>query len=203
MTNAGAPVGGVEQLMNSVLAGKPGEQRYETTPSGLKIPTGSESHTPAVPGRNVQTTIDADLQFVAQNALARAVTQREALNGYVVVQDVRTGKLLAVANYPTFDPADLGSRVVGTVLGPRPAPAAGAIETGVVVGVDPAPTDHAWTPPVDPFPRSDHSSESSSIFVHSIGNSGSVLAVHPTSSRVMSSTSRPSSAPACAIRWSA
>lgn len=109
MTNAGAPVGGVEQLMNSVLAGKPGEQRYETTPSGLKIPTGSESHTPAVPGRNVQTTIDADLQFVAQNALARAVTQREALNGYVVVQDVRTGKLLAVANYPTFDPGDLGS----------------------------------------------------------------------------------------------
>ncbi|MCH8613241.1 peptidoglycan D,D-transpeptidase FtsI family protein [Arsenicicoccus dermatophilus] len=109
MTKAGAPAGGVEQLMNATLAGKPGEQTYERTPAGLQIPTGIQSLRPAVPGRNVQLTIDADLQFVAQNAISQAVITREATNGYVAVMDVQTAKLLAVGNYPTFDPNDLST----------------------------------------------------------------------------------------------
>ncbi|WP_050348238.1 peptidoglycan D,D-transpeptidase FtsI family protein [Arsenicicoccus sp. oral taxon 190] len=109
MTNAGAPAGGIEQLMNSTLGGKPGKQSYERAPSGKMIPTGDQSLIPAVPGRDVQTTIDSDLQFVAQNAITKAVIDREASNGYVVAMDVKTGKLLAVGNYPTFDPADLSS----------------------------------------------------------------------------------------------
>jgi len=71
-------------------------------------------------GTGVRLTIDRDLQFLAQRRLAQAVREAGGVSGTVVVQDVRTGELLALADYPTFDPnqwrkspaADRGSRAV-------------------------------------------------------------------------------------------
>jgi cell division protein FtsI (penicillin-binding protein 3) len=100
----GSAGSGVEVLMNTALSGKAGHTTYEQALDGRIIPTGHQQTTPAVPGRDVRLTIDSDLQWFAQNALAQKVTETQALSGTVVVQHARTGKLLAVASFPTFDP---------------------------------------------------------------------------------------------------
>lgn len=116
MTNAGAPAGGIEQMLNTALQGKPGTTEYERAPSGRIIATAAQKIVPPVPGKDVTTTIDPDLQWFTQNALAKAVAERRAANGYVIVQDVQTGKLLTVANYPTFDPNNLTTLSRGGTL---------------------------------------------------------------------------------------
>jgi len=54
-------------------------------------------------------TIDQNIQYIAQKELARAIEETQAKAGTVIVQDPNTGELLAVANWPTFDPNDPGS----------------------------------------------------------------------------------------------
>lgn len=100
----GSAGAGVEVLMDDALSGKAGKTVYEQALDGRVIPTGHQQTTPAVPGRDVKLTINSDLQWFAQNALAQKVIQTNALSGTVVVQNVKTGELLAVASYPTFDP---------------------------------------------------------------------------------------------------
>ena len=103
----GAPGGGLELLLNKELEGKPGESTYEQSRDGRIIPTGEQQITPAVPGRDVQLTIDSDLQWFAQNAIAQKVKETQALSGSVVVMRVKAGELAAVASYPTFDPNNI------------------------------------------------------------------------------------------------
>ena len=106
--NDGTPGGGVEVMENSVLKGTPGKSVYQRGASGEMIPWAQEENVPATTGQDVTLTIDADLQWFAQNAIANTVQQSQALSGYVVVQEVKTGKLRAVASYPTFDPTAPG-----------------------------------------------------------------------------------------------
>ena len=56
------------------------------------------------PGRNLVLTIDENIQFLAERALDHAMEKTQALNGTVVVQDVHTGQILALAIRPTFNP---------------------------------------------------------------------------------------------------
>ncbi len=100
--------GGVEVMENSVLQGTAGRQIYQRGSRGEMIPYALEQNVPATPGHDVNLTIDADLQWFAQNAIANTVTSSKALSGYVVVEEVKTGKLRAVASYPTFDPDHAG-----------------------------------------------------------------------------------------------
>ena len=100
--------GGLELLYDAQLRGTPGNEVYETSRDGRVIPGGEQQITPAVPGRDVRLTIDSDLQWYAQNAVARKVLETKALSGSIVVMDVRTGHLAAVATYPTFDPEHIG-----------------------------------------------------------------------------------------------
>ncbi len=99
-----APSGGLEAAMNSDLAGTPGHLQYEQARDGKPIPWGDQIGTEAIPGRDVTTTIDSDLQWFAQNAIAAQVTKTQALSGYVVVMEAKTGKVRALASYPTLDP---------------------------------------------------------------------------------------------------
>ncbi|MEO7062120.1 MAG: penicillin-binding protein 2 [Lapillicoccus sp.] len=101
--------GGVEEMERKTLSGTPGKQVYERARTGQMIPWAEQENVPAVAGQDVTLTIDADLQWFAQNEIANTVTSSEALSGYVVVQEVKTGKLRAVASYPTFDPDNVGS----------------------------------------------------------------------------------------------
>lgn len=98
--------GGVEQQLNAELAGKDGRIRYAQS-GGRLVPTAGSAETPAVAGSDVELTIDRDIQWAAQNAIAEQVKKSRADRGYVVVQDTRTGQILAMADSPGFDPNDL------------------------------------------------------------------------------------------------
>ncbi|ANH91106.1 MULTISPECIES: penicillin-binding protein 2 [unclassified Streptomyces] len=98
--------GGIEQQLDKQLAGKPGKIRY-TQSGGREVPTAGTTGTPAVPGTDVELTIDRDIQWAAQNAITQQVRDSRADRGYVIVQDTRTGEILAMANSPGFDPGDL------------------------------------------------------------------------------------------------
>lgn len=94
--------GGVEQMQQKELNGTPGEHVYETAPDGTVIATGDNKDTPAQDGKNVQLTIDNDLQWYSQNAIAAAVKSSGSLSGEVVIMDTQQN-LKAVASYPSFD----------------------------------------------------------------------------------------------------
>jgi cell division protein FtsI (penicillin-binding protein 3) len=98
--------GGIELQLDKRLAGKDGKIRYAQS-GGRLVPTAGSAETPAVPGSDIELTIDRDLQWAAQNAISRQVEESAADRGYVIVQDTRTGEVLAMANAPGFDPNDL------------------------------------------------------------------------------------------------
>ena len=115
MTGAGEPGGGVELMMEKHLVGTPGRQTFEQGRDGTIIPVGQSSLVPAVDGNDVTLTINSSLQWYAQNALAQRIKETKAASGTVVIEDVKTGNLLAVASYPSFDPnTDIGKK--GTQL---------------------------------------------------------------------------------------
>jgi cell division protein FtsI (penicillin-binding protein 3) len=103
---AGQGAGGLESSLDKQLAGKDGKIRYAQA-GGRLVPTVGTQETPAVQGSDIALTIDRDLQWYAQKAITDQVEESKADRGYVIVQDNRTGEVLAMANAPGFDPNDL------------------------------------------------------------------------------------------------
>jgi cell division protein FtsI (penicillin-binding protein 3) len=103
---AGRGAGGIESMLDKELAGEDGKVTYAQA-GGRRVPTASSRETPAVPGSDIELTIDRDIQWAAQQAIADQVKESKADRGYVVVQNTRTGEVLAMANAPGFDPNDL------------------------------------------------------------------------------------------------
>ncbi|HOI04549.1 MAG TPA: penicillin-binding protein 2, partial [Dermatophilaceae bacterium] len=103
----GSVAGGVEQMMQAQLAGTPGKEIYEQARDGKVIPWAQRLSQPAVDGQDVRLTIDADIQWFAQNTIGNLVHAMGAKSGTIVVMEAKTGKLRAVAPYPSFDPTDL------------------------------------------------------------------------------------------------
>jgi penicillin-binding protein 2 len=105
---------GLERQYDEMLRGTPGVTRLSVDHLGhVLAPVGS---TPATPGNTLQTTIDAKLQALAEKqllaAIERARTERDARgrlypadSGAVVVLDVNTGEIVAMASAPTFEPS--------------------------------------------------------------------------------------------------
>ncbi|MER5203026.1 penicillin-binding protein 2 [Streptomyces sp. NPDC002825] len=104
----GKGAGGVESMLDAELAGKDGKIRF-TQSGGRQVPTAGSQGTPAVPGSDIELTIDRDIQWAAQQAITEQVKKSRADRGYVVVQNTRTGEVLAMANAPGFDPNDLSA----------------------------------------------------------------------------------------------
>jgi cell division protein FtsI (penicillin-binding protein 3) len=94
-------LGGLEQKFDSRLHGVPG--RMFTAMDARRHVLGSIAHEPE-PGQNLQLTIDENIQFMAERALDRTMEKTHADSGTVVVQDVHTGQILALAIRPTFNP---------------------------------------------------------------------------------------------------
>jgi cell division protein FtsI (penicillin-binding protein 3) len=94
-------LGGLEQKFEAQLHGAPG--RMYTAVDARSRVLGSTEREPA-PGRNLVLTIDENIQFRAERALDHAMERTQAENGTVVVQDVHTGQILALAVRPTFNP---------------------------------------------------------------------------------------------------
>jgi cell division protein FtsI (penicillin-binding protein 3) len=100
----GTGLAGLEQQYQKELAGRPGHEVVEADPRGVLIPQGENVAVAPVAGDDVVLTIDRQIQFRAQAALERAVKQNQAKHGTVIVLDPDTGDILAMADYPSFDP---------------------------------------------------------------------------------------------------
>jgi cell division protein FtsI (penicillin-binding protein 3) len=97
-------LGGLEEKFDSLLHGVPGRM-YTDVDARRKVMGSSE--TDPLPGRNLVLTIDKNIQFMAERALEHAMQRTQAANGTVVIQDVHTGQILALAIRPGFDPNQL------------------------------------------------------------------------------------------------
>ncbi|MCW2899086.1 MAG: penicillin-binding protein 2 [Streptosporangiaceae bacterium] len=99
---------GVEAVYDSYLRGEPGVRRLMVDSQGRV--TGVAKEVPARPGDQLVTSIDAKVQGAVEGALARAVDNmhkqgKKADTAAGVVMDVRTGRVVALASLPTYDPA--------------------------------------------------------------------------------------------------
>ena len=94
-------LGGLEQKFEPQLHGVPGHMNKAM--DARRHVMGSIESEP-VPGQNLELTIDKNIQFLAERALDHAMQRTHSDNGTVVVQDVHTGQILALAIRPTFDP---------------------------------------------------------------------------------------------------
>ena len=118
--------GGLEYGLDHELAGTPGTSVFQRGWRGQAIPTTTSTGTDPIPGTNVTLTIDRDVQWVAQKAIAERVKFARADSGTVVVMNPRTGQIYALATVPTFDPnkpaeavqANVGNRALSQVFEP-------------------------------------------------------------------------------------
>jgi cell division protein FtsI (penicillin-binding protein 3) len=102
MNDAGDAGEGAELMFDKMLSGKDGSATYEEG-GGNRIPLGDNSVVPAKSGHDLALTIDRDAQWYTQRVLRSTVQGASADSGVAVAMDSRTGELLAVADYPTFD----------------------------------------------------------------------------------------------------
>ncbi|WP_084253041.1 peptidoglycan D,D-transpeptidase FtsI family protein [Devriesea agamarum] len=100
----GTPAAGAELSLEKELQGTNGKVTYERGGGGQTIPTGDNTTIPAVDGKDIVLTTDRDLQWKAQDVLAQTVQKWGGTGGSAVVINPRTGEVLALADYPTYDP---------------------------------------------------------------------------------------------------
>ena len=96
---------GIELTYNDRLSGKPGSRRVIKDRLGQVIEDVRAVNLP-VNGQDIALSIDTRIQYLVYRTLAEAVQFNEAQSASGVVIDVQTGEILALVNYPTFDPND-------------------------------------------------------------------------------------------------
>ncbi len=101
-------IGGIEYSLDSKIRGAPGRMMiladahsrpYESSEKGAEA------------GSNVVLTLDQNIQYIAEKEMAQAISDTHAIAGSIIVEDTASGEILAMANYPTFNPnakADAG-----------------------------------------------------------------------------------------------
>lgn len=95
---------GIESYWESELGGQPGSLSQERDVGGRWISIADRKLEPAQDGINLVLTIDQNVQYEVEEILRETVERHGADNGSIVVMEPETGKVLALANYPTFNP---------------------------------------------------------------------------------------------------
>jgi len=95
---------GIELKYDSTILGNSGYMIMERDALGRNIAITNTVIKDSSPGKSVVLTLDKTIQFIAENELAKAVTESNAKGGMALVMESDTGKILAMANYPTFNP---------------------------------------------------------------------------------------------------
>ncbi|MCQ4119044.1 peptidoglycan D,D-transpeptidase FtsI family protein [Rhodococcus tibetensis] len=136
---------GLEDSLDSTLAGTDGSETYDRGSDGAVIPGSWRDKQPAVDGSSVELTIDSDLQYYVQQQVQMAKDKSGAKDASAVVLDSHTGEVLAMSNDSTFNPAigvgnnprsvEMGNLSVSTPFEPgsvnKIVTAAAAIEYGL------------------------------------------------------------------------
>ncbi|MDQ5816081.1 MAG: penicillin-binding protein 2 [Actinomycetota bacterium] len=140
----GMGLSGLETQYEDILKGRPGEMSLEQDPSGRSLPQAEYTYDRPEPGRSLFLTIDKDIQYSTELALADAAQRYHAAAASAIVLDPRSGEVLAMANVPSFDPNKFWefdqetyrNRAVTDVYEPGSAykivTAAGALQSNVI-----------------------------------------------------------------------
>lgn len=103
----GKGLDGIEMRFNEILAGKNGWERKLKDARRRAIGVEADDYLPPKHGQHLILTIDANIQMLAEQELAATCTAFNAERGELVVMDPNNGEVLALCNWPTFDPNDL------------------------------------------------------------------------------------------------
>lgn len=98
---------GVEEFLDNELRGKDGMLKAVTDIGNVPLTIGRDNvDIPAKNGTNVVLTIDRNVQAYAESALVKGLERSGAKYGSVLVMDPQTGRIMAMANMPTYDPGE-------------------------------------------------------------------------------------------------
>ena len=103
-TEKSLPTGGLEMQFNTYLQGKPGKRRLMRSPRHA-YELGEEIAMP-INGSDIYLTINHQIQAIAEEEIEKAVLRSNAKGGWAVMMQPHTGEILAIAQYPFFDPTD-------------------------------------------------------------------------------------------------
>jgi len=110
---------GLELAYDRCLVGADGSMTYERGADGVQLPSSAVTTKRAHDGGTLVTTIDSDLQYLAQQDVATAAQQLGAVSATATVTKAKTGEVLAVADYPTVDPNDVDATTDHGAFGSR------------------------------------------------------------------------------------
>jgi cell division protein FtsI/penicillin-binding protein 2 len=137
---------GLEEALNSQLKGRPGQLRAITDAQGVPLASNKDNVvTEPESGGKVVLTIDLGIQQQAEDVLKKGLENAKSSSGSVLVMDVETGAIKAMANYPTYNPGEFfktedasvfnnaaasAPLEVGSIM--KPLTVAAALDLGVV-----------------------------------------------------------------------
>lgn len=148
---------GLELAFDEWLSGKPGVKRVIRDNKG-RIVENVDLVRAAQPGHDLALSIDRRIQYLTHRELRNAINETGASSGSAVVLDVTTGEVLAMANFPTFNPNAIGgsprdahrNRAVTDLLEPgstmKPLTVAAGLEAGVITPATLFDTSPGWIP---------------------------------------------------------
>lgn len=97
---------GLEGFYDRGLRGRPGILRQEKDIRGIPILLGGQEEEKAKDGRTLILHLDRSVQFIAEKKLGQGITKYGAKQGSVVIMDPRTGGILGMVSFPSYDPAE-------------------------------------------------------------------------------------------------
>ena len=100
---------GIELQYDNTLLGNPGKFLMEYDGAGNEIPQATENYIPSEPGCDMYLTLDETIQYIVERELKQVVQEQDAVGATAIVMDVNTAAVLAMANYPDYNPNDDGS----------------------------------------------------------------------------------------------
>lgn len=142
---AGRGAGGLEYGDNRLLAGTNGKETILASPGGVALPQSPvTNHVATTPGTGLELTLDTQLQYESEQALAKEIESSNAVSGTAIVMDVKTGQILSMANLVATHPAPLGPPTKSA------STAGGVVRIGPHDAVNEAPSNLALTQVYEP-----------------------------------------------------
>ncbi len=142
---AGKGAAGIEYGDNHSLAGSAGKETIMESPGGVALPQSPVTNQVATsPGTGLELTLDTQVQYESEQALAQAIETSNSVSGTAIVMDVKTGEILSMANLVATHPAALGATTTTT------PPAGGVVPIGPNDAVNEAPSNLAVTQLYEP-----------------------------------------------------
>jgi cell division protein FtsI (penicillin-binding protein 3) len=143
---SGAGAAGIEYGDNPTLAGTDGKETLLESPSGVTLPQSPVTdRVPSTAGTGLELTLDSQLQYESEQALAGAIETSQAQSGTAIVEDVKTGQILSMASLVSTHPNGAVSATTPTVQS-----TGGVIPIGPTDPVNEAPSNLAVTQVYEP-----------------------------------------------------